>query len=161
MIWREKLILLLATWFRVGYLPHMPGTWGSLAALPLWWVLQPLAPPAYGLVVLLLVVGSIYLSGQAEILLQQQDSPAIVVDEVVGQLIALAGCPVNFYAVVLAVILFRGFDIFKPFPIGLIMLASMAAWELSWMILWPVCMPGLYLLLLLNGCPLECSGIYR
>lgn len=120
MIWREKLILLLATWFRVGYLPHMPGTWGSLAALPLWWVLQPLAPPAYGLVVLLLVVGSIYLSGQAEILLQQQDSPAIVVDEVVGQLIALAGCPFNFYAVVLAVILFRGFDIFKPFPIGLI-----------------------------------------
>ncbi len=120
MIRREKLILLLATWFRVGYLPHMPGTWGSLAALPLWWLLQHLDPPAYGLVVLLLAVGSIYLSGRAEIFLQQKDSPAIVIDEVVGQLITLAGCPLDFFAVGLAVILFRIFDIFKPFPIGLI-----------------------------------------
>jgi phosphatidylglycerophosphatase A len=120
MIWREKFILFLATWFRVGYLPHMPGTWGSLAALPLWWFLQPMALPAYGLAVLLLMVGSIYLSGRAEILLQQADPPVIVIDEVVGQLITLAGCPLNFYAVGLGVILFRVFDIVKPFPIGLI-----------------------------------------
>jgi phosphatidylglycerophosphatase A len=117
---REKLILLLATWFRVGHLPHMPGTWGSLAALPLWWLLQPLNSVAYGLTVTLLGVAGIYLSGRAELYLQQADSPVIVIDEVVGQLIALAGCPVNVYAVGLGLVLFRLFDIFKPFPIGLI-----------------------------------------
>ena len=120
MVWRSKLILFLATWFRVGCLPYMPGTWGSLAALPLWWLLQPLGPLHYGLAVLLLGIGSIYLSGRAESILQQADSPIIVIDEVVGQLIALAGCPLNVYAVGLAVIFFRVFDIFKPFPIGLI-----------------------------------------
>lgn len=121
MLWRENLILVLATWFRVGYLPGMPGTWGSLAALPLWWLLRHLTPAAYLLVVLLLGAGSIYLCGRAEVLLQRQDSPAIVIDEVVGQLIALAGCPAdNIYALGLGLVLFRIFDILKPFPIGLI-----------------------------------------
>jgi phosphatidylglycerophosphatase A len=114
---REKLILLLATWFRVGHLPHMPGTWGSLAALPLWWLLQPLGPATYGMTVILLGIASIYLSGRAELYLQQPDSPVIVIDEVVGQLIALAGCPVSAWAVGLGVVLFRFFDIVKPFPI--------------------------------------------
>jgi phosphatidylglycerophosphatase A len=117
---REKQILLWATWFRVGHLPYMPGTWGSLAAVPLWWLLQHLGLLGYGLLVMLFGVVSIYLSGRAEICLQQPDAPVIVIDEVVGQLIALAGCPVNFYAVGLNVVLFRLLDIFKPFPIGLI-----------------------------------------
>ncbi len=117
---REKQILFLATWFRVGHLPYMPGTWGSLAAVPLWWLLQHLGLLGYGLAVVLLGVVSIYLSGRAEIYLQQADAPVIVIDEVVGQLITLAACPVNFYAVGLGVVLFRLFDIFKPFPIGLI-----------------------------------------
>lgn len=117
---QKNLILLLATWFRVGHLPHMPGTWGSLAALPLWWLLQPLSPLAYGLAVAFLGLASIYLCGRAELYLQQADSPVIVIDEVVGQLITLAACPVNAYAVGLGVVLFRLFDIFKPFPIGLI-----------------------------------------
>jgi len=98
----------------------MPGTWGSLAALPLWWLLQPLGLLHYVLAVLLLGIGSIYLSGRAETILQRADPPIIVIDEVVGQLIALAGCPLNVYALGLSVILFRVFDIFKPFPIGLI-----------------------------------------
>jgi phosphatidylglycerophosphatase A len=116
----DKLILLLATWFGSGRLPYMPGTWGSLAALPLWWLLQPLSLGHYSLVVLLLALSSVYLSGRAEIIVQQADPPSIVIDEVVGQLIALAGCPPQVSAVALAVILFRLFDIVKPFPIGVI-----------------------------------------
>jgi phosphatidylglycerophosphatase A len=117
---REKLILILATWFGVGNLPLMPGTWGSLAALPLWWLLQPLDLPGYGLAMVLLGSVSIYLSGRAEVYLQRSDAPAIVIDEVVGQLITLTGCPFNLFSVGLGVVLFRVFDIFKPFPIGLI-----------------------------------------
>jgi phosphatidylglycerophosphatase A len=120
MIWRERLILLLATWFGSGHLPCMPGTWGSLAALPLWWLLQHLGTLGYCLTVALFAVAGIYISGLAEVYIQQADPPVIVIDEVVGQLIALAGCPVNFYLAVLGLALFRLFDIFKPFPIGLI-----------------------------------------
>ncbi len=93
---RGRLILVLATWFGSGYLPYMPGTWGSLAALPLWWLLQPVSLLHYCLIVLLLGIGSIYLSGRAEAILQQADAPVIVIDEVVGQLIALAGCPKDY-----------------------------------------------------------------
>jgi phosphatidylglycerophosphatase A len=118
MSWREKLILLLATWFGVGNLPLMPGTWGSLAALPLWWLLQHLDPMGYGLAVVSFGAISIYLSGRAEIYLQQADAPVIVIDEVVGQLITLAGCSVNVFHVGIGLVLFRLFDIFKPFPIG-------------------------------------------
>jgi phosphatidylglycerophosphatase A len=117
---RDKLILLLATWFWSGRLPYMPGTWGSLAALPLWWLLQPLSLGYYSLVMLLLALSSVYLCDRAEVIVQQADPPVIVLDEVVGQLIALAGCPPQVSAVGLAVILFRLFDIVKPFPIGLI-----------------------------------------
>jgi phosphatidylglycerophosphatase A len=120
MIRQKKLILFLATWFGVGNLPLMPGTWGSMAALPLWWLLQHLDPLGYGLAVVILGAVSIYLSGRAEIYLQQTDAPVIVIDEVVGQLITLAGCPLNLFFVGIGLILFRMFDILKPFPIGLI-----------------------------------------
>jgi phosphatidylglycerophosphatase A len=117
MIRREQLILFLATWFGAGKLPFMPGTWGSLAALPLWWLLQPLSPRGYVLAVVLLGAAGIYLSSRAETYLQQADAPVIVIDEVVGQLICLAFCPFNWLAVGLGVVLFRLFDIVKPFPI--------------------------------------------
>lgn len=117
---RERLILWLATWFGVGRLPGLPGTWGSLAALPLWWLLQPLSPAAYGLALVCLGLAGIYLSGRAAAGLGQADPPVIVIDEVVGQLLALAPCPAEWYAVALGVALFRCFDILKPFPIGTI-----------------------------------------
>ncbi|MBM4289820.1 MAG: phosphatidylglycerophosphatase A [Deltaproteobacteria bacterium] len=117
---RESLILLLATWFGVGKLPVMPGTWGSLAAVPLWWLLSPLGPLGYGLAVLLLGGLSVYVCGQAEMYLRQTDASVIVLDEVLGQLIALAACPRQIYWLGLGVLLFRLFDIIKPFPIGFI-----------------------------------------
>ena len=57
----RRLVLALATWGGVGYLPGAPGTWGTLAALPLWWGLSHLGPWGYGLgtaAVLLLALGS-------------------------------------------------------------------------------------------------------
>ena len=45
----KQLVLALATLGGVGYLPAMPGTWGSLAAVPLWWLLSHLGPWGYGL----------------------------------------------------------------------------------------------------------------
>lgn len=111
-----KVQLWLATWFGAGYLPLMPGTWGALAALPLWWLLQHLRLPVYGFLVLVLLLLAVVVSATGVGHFQHPDPGAVVIDEVVGQLIALAGCPPSWGPVLAGFGLFRFFDILKPFP---------------------------------------------
>ena len=113
----RMLVLGLATWGGVGFLPYMPGTWGALAALPLWYHLAHTGPWAYGLGVAALIILGLWVAGPAQEMLGQTDHPAIVVDEVVGLLITLAGVPPTWSALVLGFIIFRTLDILKPFPI--------------------------------------------
>ena len=113
----RMLVLGLATWGGVGFLPYMPGTWGALAALPLWYHLAHTGPWAYGLVVAALIILGLWVAGPAQEMLGRTDHPAIVVDEVVGLLITLAGVPPTWLAVVLGLVIFRALDILKPFPI--------------------------------------------
>jgi phosphatidylglycerophosphatase A len=115
---RHRLILALATWGGVGYLPGAPGTWGTVAALPLWWLLTHLGPPGYALAVAGLLAVSVMVAGPAQTLLGKHDHPAIVIDEVVGLLLALAGAPVNWTVVLAGFVAFRAFDILKPWPIS-------------------------------------------
>ncbi len=117
MLWR-RLILILATCGGVGYLPGMPGTWGSLAALPLWWLMQRhLSARGYALAWLALLAVSLWAAGEAWNLLGKADHPAIVLDEVMGLLLALAFVPPKWPWVALGFVLFRVFDILKPFPL--------------------------------------------
>jgi phosphatidylglycerophosphatase A len=95
----------------------MPGTWGSLAALPLWWGLTLLGPWSYGLAFLVLLGVSVPAIRLAEEYLGRRDHPAIVVDEVLGMLIALAGLPGSWPGLAAGFVLFRLLDIWKPFPI--------------------------------------------
>lgn len=119
---------LVATWFGVGLLPKAPGTWGSLAALPLahgivWiWGVSGLT----GFALAITLVG-VHASGETARLRGIGDPPEIVVDEVAGQSIALlpvyALVPseamlVRIVAVLSAFALFRALDIVKPGPIG-------------------------------------------
>ena len=107
-----------ATWFGTGLLPKMPGTWGSLAALPLAWVLaQRFGPYAVvGAGVLLFVIGlwacAVYLART-----RTKDPGEIVIDEVAAVLIAVAPAGLDPIAFMLAFVLFRIFDILKPWPI--------------------------------------------
>ncbi len=110
---------LLATWFGAGLLPWAPGTWGSLAALPfgvaLFWLSGPLG--------LLLAAAAVFGLGlwaaQAyEQVAAVKDPGAIVIDEVAGQWIALIPAGLNPPAVLLAFLLFRVFDVAKPWPVG-------------------------------------------
>jgi phosphatidylglycerophosphatase A len=114
----NRLILALATWGGVGYLPGAPGTWGTAAALPLWWLLTHLGPFGYALALAVLLAASVMVAGPAQVLLGRPDHPAIVIDEVVGLLVALAGVPVNWTAVLVGFVAFRAFDILKPWPIS-------------------------------------------
>jgi phosphatidylglycerophosphatase A len=110
-------ILALATWGGVGFLPFMPGTWGTLAALPLWYHLALTGPWGYGLGVAALVILGLLVAGPAQEILGRTDHPAIVVDEVAGLLITLAGVPPTWEHAALGLVIFRTLDILKPFPI--------------------------------------------
>lgn len=114
----RRLILALATWGGVGYLPGMPGTWGTLAALPLWWCLAHLGPFGYGLGVAGILALALVVAGPAQAYLGRADHPAIVIDEVAGLLIALAGGPLTWKWAVAGFIIFRALDILKPPPIS-------------------------------------------
>lgn len=109
---------LASTWFGTGFLPKAPGTWGSLAALPLAWVLAerfgPYAVAGAGLALFALGL----LSCRAYLAHTRIKDPGeIVIDEVAAQMIAVAPAGLDPLAFVLGFILFRVFDVMKPWPI--------------------------------------------
>jgi phosphatidylglycerophosphatase A len=102
-----------------GFVPFAPGTWGSLAALVIWWYL--LAP--FGLLIQLLVIGVVYgvgswLTARVQARYQVIDDGAIVIDEFVGQWLALLALPQDLLLALVGFALFRLFDIWKPGPIS-------------------------------------------
>lgn len=109
---------LLAFGFGSGAAARAPGTWGSLAAIPLWYGFAWLPPAAYWLVVLLAFVVGIWLCGKTARDLKVHDHGGIVWDEFVGMWIALGLLPASIYGVLSAFLLFRLFDVAKPWPIG-------------------------------------------
>lgn len=113
----KRLVLALATWGGAGYLPVAPGTWGTLAALPLWWGLSHLGPWGYGLGTTAALLMALWAAGPAQAYLGRADHPAIVIDEVVGLLITLAGVSLTWQHAAAGFIIFRALDILKPPPI--------------------------------------------
>ena len=112
----DKIIMFLATGFYSGNLPKAPGTWGSLVALVPWFFMRNLPLPTYlGTLAILFVIGCI-LAGSAEKILDQADAGPIVIDEFVGMFITLSAAPNHPAAWILGFLLFRVFDVFKPFP---------------------------------------------
>ena len=122
---------IVTTWFGSGLLPKAPGTWGSLAAIPFAYIISVYTCP-YALlsgIIALFFIG-IWASDKVEQTVQTKDPGFIVVDEVVGQWIALLPLPFlynilyldsfYFYSATIATVAFisfRIFDIWKPWPI--------------------------------------------
>lgn len=110
--------MLIATGFYSGYLPKAPGTWGSLVGVLLVFLLHALSLQIYLSVVAgLFIVGS-FVAGEAEKILDDRDPGVVVIDEIVGMLITMIAVPVTPLTMALGFILFRGFDIAKPFPVN-------------------------------------------
>lgn len=110
---------LVATGFGIGLLPRAPGTWGSLAALPVGWAIVHFL----GVIGLALAVAVVFAIGwwAAQTVSQQGDDAdpaAVVIDEVVGQWIVLLATPPEPLLYGLAFVAFRLFDIAKPFPVS-------------------------------------------
>ena len=109
---------LLAFGFGSGAASRAPGTWGSLAAIPLWLTIAWLPFAAYWAVIVVAFVVGIWLCGKTATDLKVHDHGGIVWDEFVGMWIALALIPDNIYGVLMAFALFRFFDVVKPWPIS-------------------------------------------
>ena len=110
--------MFIATGAYSGYLPKAPGTWGSLLGVGLWAALHRLELLPYaGVVAALFIVGTAC-AGSAEKIVDRGDPGIVVIDEIVGQLIALTMAPFHPIAALLGFALFRFFDILKPFPIN-------------------------------------------
>jgi phosphatidylglycerophosphatase A len=113
--------LTLATWFGCGYFPAGPGTAGSICALAIaiglhaWLGWGPLA--FLGLALAMLAPG-VWAADRAAVVLNVKDPGLVVVDEVLGQWITIAGATVlNWKSWAAALILFRLLDIWKPWPV--------------------------------------------
>ncbi len=109
---------LIATWFAAGLLPGMPGTWGSLAALPCAWAIRALGGPwalpaaAGGIFIL-----GCWAAGRVAAASSRSDPGFIVVDEVAAQWLVLVAAPLDWRAYAAGFLLFRVFDVAKPWPI--------------------------------------------
>ena len=111
-------IHLLALGFGSGAAPKAPGTWGTLAAVLIYWPLSQLSPDHYLLMLLVTSVMGIYICGQTARDLGVHDHGSIVWDEFVGFWITMFAAPVGWVWVVVGFVLFRFFDIIKPWPIS-------------------------------------------
>ena len=108
---------LLATWFGAGLLPVAPGTWGSLAALPFAWAIATLlGQPALAIAAAVVFCIGWWAAAQVGGASGIADDGSIVIDEVAGQWLTLAVVPPSAAAYVLGFLLFRLFDITKPWP---------------------------------------------
>ncbi len=109
---------LLATGFGSGLSPIVPGTMGSLAAIPFWYVLSFLPWPLYLIAVILGTGIGIYLCHVTARDMGVHDSGSIVWDEFIGMWITLMALPAKeWHWVAVGFLLFRLFDMWKPWPI--------------------------------------------
>ena len=117
---KNDFVIFLATGFFTGFLPTMPGTWGTFAGIPLVIISNRLTSIMQAVVTVVFVFFAAFIAGRAEILFESRDARPIVIDEMVGFLIALLWLPLNFLTLCLGFVLFRLFDIVKPPPIGIL-----------------------------------------
>jgi len=108
----------IAYGFGSGLSPWAPGTAGTLAAVPLYLVLQPLPLTWYLAVLLGFFLAGIWACGKTARELGAHDPSAIVWDEFLGYLVTMAAAPPGWVWILLGFALFRFFDILKPWPIG-------------------------------------------
>jgi len=150
---RNFLIKSFATVLGVGFLPAAPGTWATVVGVAIAYYLGSNLP-AYTILLLVLLILGIMTSGIVEKQLNQKDPGIVVIDEVVGVMIALWGLPLIWPVMICGFFLFRAFDMFKIYPIN-----KLEAQPGGWGIMLDDCMAGVYTNLILR-IALRCAGFF-
>ena len=125
---KKSIWVYLATCFPLGNAPFAPGSFGSLLGLAMACGLKPLLPELRGPVDFIVLTGVVlvlsalawWIIAKAQGYFAKHDDPSIVIDEVVGQLLAIIYFPLTAKSVVIGFLLFRLFDIVKPWPISFV-----------------------------------------
>lgn len=116
--------LFIAKWISLGFgsgkLPYMPGTYGTVVGIPIFLLMADLTLIPYVLVCIALLILGIWASQVYSDFLGVHDHGSIVWDEVVGYLITMTATPAEWHWIIIGFILFRIFDILKPWPINLL-----------------------------------------
>lgn len=110
--------VLLAAWGPCGFSPVAPGTVGTLGAVPLWWALSKLPHAALPITIVLLTLIGVAAAERAGRYWGVTDASAIVIDEVVGYLVTVSLVPFSWPAAAAGFVLFRIFDVVKPWPVS-------------------------------------------
>ena len=104
--------------FGSGLAPKAPGTFGTLAAVPIYWLIQDLSWPIYATWLIVTFALGVYWCDRSSKQLGVHDHGGIVWDEFVGYWITMFMAPTGWLWMLLGFVLFRFFDIIKPWPIG-------------------------------------------
>ena len=120
MKFRERAVLFLATGFFIGTVPFAPGTFGSIIGLPICFLISRLDILIGVICTVLFILFAIWVAAAAEKVLKKKDAGEIVIDEIAGLIITFIGLPFTLKTVIAGFIIFRTFDILKPFPIRLL-----------------------------------------
>ncbi len=114
----EKIVLALATFLGLGFMPKAPGTFGTLGGVLIYFLAALLAPKWFLYVITFLIIGlSIFIAHKAGQIFNETDDGRIVIDEVAGYLVATLFVPnFSWLLALLFFASFRLFDITKPWP---------------------------------------------
>lgn len=112
----RRFILLLSSNAGLGYAPVASGTFGTLAGIPAYWLLAKLPPGLWSVTVVALFFLGCWAAGEAGKIYGVVDDGRIVIDELIGYLVAIAFLPFTWKTAIIGFILFRFFDIIKPQP---------------------------------------------
>lgn len=111
----------ISSGFGAGLSKYAPGTVGTaVLGLPAWWLMSHLSASSYLAVTAILFALGVWICGITNRALGVQDHGAIVLDEMVGFLITMWAVPVSIAAMIAGFLLFRLFDIWKPYPIRIV-----------------------------------------
>ncbi|MFW2373840.1 MAG: phosphatidylglycerophosphatase A [Gammaproteobacteria bacterium] len=115
-IWKYP-VHFLAYGFGTGLMPFAPGTFGSLVGVVLFWFMASMAAGVYAAIVVVMFVVGIFICGQTARDVGAIDPGFIVYDEIVGFLVAMYLLPADWRWIAAGFVIYRIFDIWKPFPI--------------------------------------------
>ncbi len=113
----DKLALILSSCFGIGLIPVAQGTFGTLAGIPLAMALAHLGPMADAYILFFFVLLAMWASDRSARALEKDDPAEVVIDEIAGLLLTLFLLPATGFNLCFGFILFRVFDILKPYPI--------------------------------------------
>jgi len=116
MNFRDRALVFLATGLSIGKIPIAPGTFGTLLGFPICFGLAELGAVGSIAGVAAFVLLAVWLADRAEHLIGKKDASAIVIDEVAGMMVTLAGLPLTPLNLAAGFVAFRVMDVIKPFP---------------------------------------------